>query len=126
GGGPSFADCRAPVKALHGPATSDFSATIVRAILCGDKYRYFQPEPTRRRRCAQEETVMKRTKPPFRADEVGSLLRTKPIVEARQKREAGTISAAELTEVEDAEIIKIIKKQEEVGLQLATDGEFRR
>ena len=69
---------------------------------------------------------MKRTKPPFRADEVGSLLRSKAIVEARQKREAGTISAAELAEVEDAEIVKIIKKQEEVGLQLATDGEFRR
>jgi 5-methyltetrahydropteroyltriglutamate--homocysteine methyltransferase len=69
---------------------------------------------------------MQRTKPPFRADEVGSLLRTAPIKDARAKREKGEISAGELAKVEDAEIIKIIKKQEEAGLKLATDGEFRR
>src|SRR5919198_3643369 len=45
---------------------------------------------------------------------------------AREKHEKGQISAAELKKVEDAEIEKLIKKQEEVGLQLATDGEFRR
>jgi len=70
--------------------------------------------------------MMQRTKPPFRADMVGSLLRTAPIKEARAKREKGEISAAQLKEVEDREIEKIIKKQEEVGLKLATDGEFRR
>jgi len=69
---------------------------------------------------------MKRTKPPFRADHVGSLLRTGPIKEARAKRERGEINAAQLKEVEDREIPKVIKKQEEVGLQLATDGELRR
>ncbi|MDQ2953999.1 MAG: 5-methyltetrahydropteroyltriglutamate--homocysteine S-methyltransferase, partial [Pseudomonadota bacterium] len=69
---------------------------------------------------------MKRTKPPYRADEVGSLLRTAPLKQARAKRERGQITAAQLKEVEDREIDKIIKKQEEVGLQLATDGEFRR
>ncbi|MGH7327436.1 MAG: Gfo/Idh/MocA family protein [Polyangiaceae bacterium] len=69
---------------------------------------------------------MQRTKPPFRADMVGSLLRTAPIKDARAKREKGEISAAQLKEVEDREIEKIIKKQEEIGLKLATDGEFRR
>jgi len=69
---------------------------------------------------------MKRTKPPFRADHVGSFLRPAALKEARAKREKGAITAAELKAVEDREIEKIIKKQEELGLQLATDGEFRR
>jgi 5-methyltetrahydropteroyltriglutamate--homocysteine methyltransferase len=63
---------------------------------------------------------------PYRADEVGSLLRTAPLKEARAKREKGEITQAQLGAVEDEEIRKIVKKQEEVGLQLATDGEFRR
>ena len=69
---------------------------------------------------------MMRNKPPFRADVVGSILRTAPLKEARAKREKGAISAAQLAEVEDREIEKIIKKQEDVGLKCATDGEFRR
>jgi 5-methyltetrahydropteroyltriglutamate--homocysteine methyltransferase len=69
---------------------------------------------------------MQRTKPPFRADHVGSILRSAAIKEARTKREKGQIDAAALKAVEDREIEKIIKKQEEVGLQLATDGEYRR
>jgi 5-methyltetrahydropteroyltriglutamate--homocysteine methyltransferase len=70
--------------------------------------------------------VSQRTKPPFRADHVGSLLRTAPLKEARAKFAKGEIGAAALKAVEDREIEKIIKKQEEVGLKLATDGEFRR
>jgi 5-methyltetrahydropteroyltriglutamate--homocysteine methyltransferase len=69
---------------------------------------------------------MKRTQPPFRADHVGSLLRTAPLKEARAKRERGEIDAAALKVVEDREIDKIIKKQEEIGLKAVTDGEFRR
>jgi 5-methyltetrahydropteroyltriglutamate--homocysteine methyltransferase len=69
---------------------------------------------------------MPRTTPPFRADHVGSFLRTAPVKEAREQHKNGQISAAQLKEVEDREIVKIIRKQEEVGLQLATDGEFRR
>ena len=69
---------------------------------------------------------MKRTKPPFRADHVGSFLRPAALKETRTKREKGAITAAELKAVEDREIEKIVKKQEELGLQLATDGEFRR
>jgi methionine synthase II (cobalamin-independent) len=69
---------------------------------------------------------MPRTKPPFRADHVGSFLRPAALHEARAKREKGEIDAAALKAVEDREIEKIVKKQEEIGLQLATDGEFRR
>jgi 5-methyltetrahydropteroyltriglutamate--homocysteine methyltransferase len=69
---------------------------------------------------------MQRTKPPFRADHVGSILRTAPVKEARAKHEKGEIGDAQLKEVEDREIEKIIRKQEEIGLKLATDGEFRR
>jgi 5-methyltetrahydropteroyltriglutamate--homocysteine methyltransferase len=69
---------------------------------------------------------MQRTKPPFRADHVGSLLRPAALKAARAKREKGEISAAQLQEVEDREIEKVVKKQEEIGLKLATDGEFRR
>ncbi len=69
---------------------------------------------------------MQRSIPPFRADHVGSLLRTAPLKAARAKHSRREISDAELAAVEDAEIEKIIGKQEEVGLKLATDGEFRR
>jgi 5-methyltetrahydropteroyltriglutamate--homocysteine methyltransferase len=70
--------------------------------------------------------MTQRTTPPFRADHVGSLLRTAPLKDARAKRAQGAITAAQLKEVEDREIEKVIKKQEDVGLKLATDGEFRR
>src|SRR4029450_10543069 len=69
---------------------------------------------------------MSRGKPPYRADVVGSLLRPTPLKEARAKREKGEITAADLKKVEDAEIDKIIRKQEEAGLQLRTAGEFPR
>ncbi|MFO1114781.1 MAG: 5-methyltetrahydropteroyltriglutamate--homocysteine S-methyltransferase [Beijerinckiaceae bacterium] len=65
-------------------------------------------------------------RPPFRADQVGSLLRSAPLKEARDKRAKGQISAAELTAIEDVEIKKIIAKQEAIGLEGITDGEFRR
>jgi 5-methyltetrahydropteroyltriglutamate--homocysteine methyltransferase len=67
-----------------------------------------------------------RTKPPFRADHVGSILRSAPLKEAREKAAKGDITAAQLKAVEDREIPIIIAKQEEIGLQLATDGEYRR
>ena len=69
---------------------------------------------------------MQRTTPPFRADHVGSLLRPPALKAARKKRSQGEITPAELREVENREIEKAIKKQEEIGLKLATDGEFRR
>jgi 5-methyltetrahydropteroyltriglutamate--homocysteine methyltransferase len=69
---------------------------------------------------------MQRTKPPFRADHVGSLLRPAALREARARRQKGELTAAELAAVEDREIEAVIRKQEEVGLQAVTDGEFRR
>ena len=69
---------------------------------------------------------MQRTKPPFRADHVGSLLRSAALKEARAKRASGEISVEQLREVEDREIEALIKKQEAVGLQSITDGEYRR
>jgi 5-methyltetrahydropteroyltriglutamate--homocysteine methyltransferase len=67
-----------------------------------------------------------RTKPPYRADHVGSILRSTAVKDARAKHEAGKLGDAELKAVEDREIDKIIKKQEDIGLKLATDGEYRR
>jgi 5-methyltetrahydropteroyltriglutamate--homocysteine methyltransferase len=69
---------------------------------------------------------MQRSKPPFRADEVGSLLRPLRIKEARAKLEKGEISAGDLRKVEDSEIEKVVHRQAQIGLRLATDGEFRR
>ncbi len=69
---------------------------------------------------------MKREKPPFRADHVGSLLRPPAIKEARARRERGEIGAEELKTIEDREIETVIRKQEAAGLQSVTDGEFRR
>src|ERR1700751_6122821 len=69
---------------------------------------------------------MQRTKPPFRADEVGSLLRPPKIKEARARLEKGEISADELRKIEDMEIEKVVHRQASTGLRLATDGEFRR
>jgi 5-methyltetrahydropteroyltriglutamate--homocysteine methyltransferase len=65
-------------------------------------------------------------KPPFRADHVGSLLRPFEIHEARRKRARAEISADALKAIEDHEIERVIRKQEDVGLQAITDGEFRR
>ncbi|HME29882.1 MAG TPA: 5-methyltetrahydropteroyltriglutamate--homocysteine S-methyltransferase, partial [Pseudolabrys sp.] len=54
--------------------------------------------------------MSQRAKPPFRADHVGSLLRTAPLKEARARREKNEISADELKAIEDREIAAIIKK----------------
>ena len=70
--------------------------------------------------------MSQRNKPPFRADHVGSLLRPAALKKAREQRARDEISPTQLKEIEDREIERIIKKQEEVGLQAITDGEFRR
>ncbi|HZL39407.1 MAG TPA: 5-methyltetrahydropteroyltriglutamate--homocysteine S-methyltransferase [Pseudolabrys sp.] len=67
-----------------------------------------------------------RLSPPFRADHVGSLLRTAPLKEARAQREKGELTADQLKAIEDREIATVIKKQEDIGLKAVTDGEFRR
>jgi 5-methyltetrahydropteroyltriglutamate--homocysteine methyltransferase len=67
-----------------------------------------------------------RTTPPFRADHVGSLLRPANLLTARDDFAAGRIDAGQLRAIEDAAIADIVAMQEGVGLQSATDGEFRR
>jgi 5-methyltetrahydropteroyltriglutamate--homocysteine methyltransferase len=67
-----------------------------------------------------------RTRPPFRADHVGSLLRPGHLLQARQDHAAGAIDDAELRAIEDEAIREVVQMQEDVGLQSATDGEFRR
>jgi 5-methyltetrahydropteroyltriglutamate--homocysteine methyltransferase len=69
---------------------------------------------------------MQRTKPPFRADHVGSLLRPPALKEARAKHERGEIDDAALKAIEDREIEQAIRKQESIGLKSITDGEYRR
>ena len=69
---------------------------------------------------------MMRSKPPFRADQVGSLLRSAPVKEARTRRLAREITSAQLKAVEDTEVRKLVAKQESIGLKGVTDGEFRR
>jgi 5-methyltetrahydropteroyltriglutamate--homocysteine methyltransferase len=67
-----------------------------------------------------------RTTPPFRADHVGSLLRPQKLHQAREDYAAGRITAEELRKVEDEGIRDVVQMQHDVGLQSATDGEFRR
>src|SRR4051812_35689090 len=69
---------------------------------------------------------MQRTRPPFRADEVGSLLRPPRLKQARARLEKGEISADDLRKIEDMEIEKVVHRQASVGLKLAAAGEFRR
>jgi 5-methyltetrahydropteroyltriglutamate--homocysteine methyltransferase len=67
-----------------------------------------------------------RATPPFRADHVGSLLRPARLLAARDDLAAGTIDPQQLRAIEDAEIAAVVARQESLGLQSATDGEFRR
>jgi len=67
-----------------------------------------------------------RTKPPFRADQVGSLLRPPQLAKARADHKAGRITDEDLRAVEDDAIRDVVKMQEDIGLEGITDGEFRR
>src|SRR3990167_2115362 len=70
--------------------------------------------------------MSQRTTPPFRAAHVGSFLRPKYLLDARERKARGEIGAAELRQVEDQAIAEIVQFQEDTGLQSITDGEFRR
>jgi len=65
-------------------------------------------------------------RPPFHADQVGSLLRPPELREARARAKAGALSADALRAVEDRAIAAAVRRQEKLGLQSVTDGEFRR
>jgi 5-methyltetrahydropteroyltriglutamate--homocysteine methyltransferase len=70
--------------------------------------------------------VSQRTIPPFRADHVGSFLRPKELLDARERQRKGEITRAQLREVEDRAIRDVVRFQEDLGLQGITDGEYRR
>ncbi len=64
--------------------------------------------------------------PPFRAEHIGSLVRPPELLRARQQHAAGTLDRENLAAIENAAIARVVKLQEELGLQVVTDGEFRR
>jgi len=66
------------------------------------------------------------TQLPARYDHVGSFLRPKYLLEAREEKAKGAITPEQLRTVEDKAITEIVKFQEDVGLKSITDGEFRR
>jgi 5-methyltetrahydropteroyltriglutamate--homocysteine methyltransferase len=70
--------------------------------------------------------VSARTKPPFRADHVGSLLRPPELLQARADHKAGTLDDAGLRAAEDTAIKDVVKLQEDLGIGAITDGELRR
>jgi 5-methyltetrahydropteroyltriglutamate--homocysteine methyltransferase len=67
-----------------------------------------------------------RSKPPFRADHVGSLIRPEALIKAREAVEKNEMAASELARVQQAAIRDIVRLQQEIGLKLATDGEYNR
>ena len=67
-----------------------------------------------------------RKTPPFRADHVGSFLRPRYLIEARERKARGEITASDLGAIEDRAIAEVVKMQEDIGLSGITDGEFRR
>src|SRR6478672_12668881 len=85
----------------------------------------FHAAPTVGRR-PRRPPEMQRTKPPYRADHVGSLIRPDALIKAREQAEKGAISPAELRRIQQAAIRDVVRMQEELGLKLVTDGEYNR
>jgi 5-methyltetrahydropteroyltriglutamate--homocysteine methyltransferase len=69
---------------------------------------------------------MQRTKPPFRADHVGSLIRPEALIKAREQAEKQQMPIAEFRRIQQAAIRDVVRMQEDLGLKLVTDGEFNR
>src|SRR5215468_7120904 len=70
--------------------------------------------------------VVATQRPPFRADHVGSLLRPKELREAFRRRAHGQLAPDQFLEIQDKAIRDAVRLQEQVGLEVVTDGEFRR
>jgi 5-methyltetrahydropteroyltriglutamate--homocysteine methyltransferase len=69
--------------------------------------------------------MSQRTKPPFRADHVGSLIRTEKLIAARESAESGE-GSAHLRQIQQEAIREVVAMQEDIGLKLVTDGEYNR
>src|SRR5687768_15426523 len=76
--------------------------------------------------CNDRNAMTPTAHPPFRADQVGSLLRPAHLIEARGKYRKRLITADELKQIEDDAIREVVASQEAAGLQSISDGEFRR
>ncbi|MCH1865772.1 5-methyltetrahydropteroyltriglutamate--homocysteine S-methyltransferase [Nocardioides sp. CFH 31398] len=72
------------------------------------------------------QSATQRTRPPFRADHVGSLLRPPALLDARRRHAAGEVDDAELRGLEDEAVEQVVALQRDAGLQTVTDGEMRR
>ena len=70
--------------------------------------------------------MAERSKPPFRADHVGSLIRPQALIEARERAEKRELAEAELKRIQQAAIREVVRMQEDLGLKLVTDGEYNR
>jgi 5-methyltetrahydropteroyltriglutamate--homocysteine methyltransferase len=76
--------------------------------------------------CRSYKIMTERTKPPFRADQVGSLIRPDALIKAREAAEKNEIPAAEFQRIQEGAIRDVVRLQEEIGLKVVTDGEFNR
>jgi 5-methyltetrahydropteroyltriglutamate--homocysteine methyltransferase len=74
----------------------------------------------------KERTMANVAKPPYRADQIGSLIRPDHLLKARKQRDAGRLPNERLREIENEAIREVVKRQEALGLHPITDGEFRR
>ena len=63
---------------------------------------------------------------PFRADNIGSLLRPAELLEARAALREGRMDEAQVREIEDRSILKALEMQKATGVDVFTDGEYRR
>jgi 5-methyltetrahydropteroyltriglutamate--homocysteine methyltransferase len=70
--------------------------------------------------------MQERPKPPFRADHVGSLIRPDALIAARNAAEKGELASAELTRIQHDAVREVVRLQQDIGLQLVTDGEYNR
>jgi 5-methyltetrahydropteroyltriglutamate--homocysteine methyltransferase len=62
----------------------------------------------------------------YRADQVGSFLRSDELKQARAAHQQGNLSLEALREVEDSEILRLLEMQKQVGIDVVSDGELRR
>src|SRR5262245_17579769 len=92
--------------------------------------RFCSASPTGRRKrrwdCGGSRSDDRTMTPPFKADQVGSLLRPAHLLDAREQRKRGELSAPQLRRIEDAAVREVVAMQETLGLQSITDGEYRR
>jgi 5-methyltetrahydropteroyltriglutamate--homocysteine methyltransferase len=104
------------------------AGTPVAILVCGRQF----PGKATQTQCDTPSTVTvggsmrPSSGPPFRAEQIGSLIRPPQLLRAREEHAAGKLDRQGLRAIEDTAIRGVVKLQEEIGLQVITDGEFRR